>query len=1847
MAMIDERLQRVSSGIESLAARLRALGTQVKEAGAKLEQELQLPELKLLQEIVAVQTDLGSLWRQLREMVIEAGLIVNEEQAPTTIGRMRDVVGMISTARAQRAAFSRKRDSALKVLERVWLLGHRERQAFQPLEDCQAIARDLHLAIKKLSAPTLHPEVESLCDGSHPFAVLLGWIERREELDDESWQRFEDVVSEAFGRLLATAVSRGRVEVPVAAEAEHAERSVSTVASASAPHAPNTFSPLAPVIEEHVLPPPATVPAAEDVPIEGEVANVESKPELTPTVEELDPETEATEATDAVSIEPVSEALEPAPLPASPLTPGADLPNVAPEAPVAPEPTADPADPGEGDSRRTEALCKAFWTLLESGRTGLAFHVAKDLELAGDSTEPSPPAWLVRGVALAPHIAASNGDLAVQIQTDLGEFDESVFDRGDQRWKQILRFLLAAACLRPGLIAPNTGVASVLQNLRFQDGLGSLFHFSKTIAGHSNLGTPLSPAILSGIRTRVAWEAAAAELRHEVDAWWSQAEKVTIIYAPATNVWREWIKQGGHIYDLLRPVRNNDASERELVVERVKLFADDAHLKRMVRDTDRRVLKRRLGEDIHAKALVQLMAHTREAIGIARRWLAMQDRNPGIDHQFVQDLAGKVRSGVMKHRDETLAELAVTIDEAADPAVRASALCCKRAVENVVSLFEPESHVDPVEPAVVAVLNRDLLYTGVALDPSLEVSAGQDDDMVASAVIDLVRSGRFDSVEAFDRRSERRDHVATRLILDNLSLAPDLFEQLDARRNREIGDCREALERDLQKARDDIEAAVGLGLLREAERSELVSGADAVAVAEVSDALQFGALHDRLKSIRNEIRNRRESQVAEVEARLSAAKLAPEIFARIKAVIDSGDVLTANEYIDLACKDRPLPNLEAQADPFVTFSQESFAAIERFLEPQDPKRRIGANVLVRDLVAQAKGQVRKDGFNWPVPVGSVRGKHLDQAASMLEAWLTMKQTHQVSGVEVSKVLEGLGMVPVKTHRRGTSRRTWVDVTCELIADRERCPVPYFGSFAGGIYRILCVWDRPAETDLLNEIGDTGRAQPALVFYFGRMTAKQRQELAELCRRRRRTFVVIDDVVMLYLCAERGTRLPTMFRCTLPYTFLEPYAATAGLVPSEMFYGREAERNQIVDVNGSCFIYGGRQLGKTALLRDVERKFHDKDQGKIGLWLDLKTYGIGVDRPIEEVWLQLSREFKRFGVIPQNSPAHASTDKIISHIEEWIAAAPERRILLLLDESDRFLEQDGLEEFVHTARLKGLMDRTSRRFKVVFAGLHNVQRTTRLENNPLAHYGEPICIGPLLENGEWREARKLIEEPFACTGYRFESPDLVTRILSQTNYYPSLIQLYCNQLLRHLHEQRASRGGPPFEITSSDVQDAYRSQDLRRAIRDRFTWTLDLDPRYRLVAFCIALNAIEGPGIAEKGMRVVEIRKLVLSFWVKGFRDVTSEDMFRVLLDEMVGLGVLRQIDANHYGLRSLNVTSLLGTQEEIEAELLSFVDREPPPPFEPSAFRAAFRAGDGQVDSVRRNPLSAAQESELRTRKNGVSVIFGCEAGGLGDVDPFLRLAFGRDYVVPVDAVADVNRFLRDLKRLDGRERNGVTLVLVTASSAWSSAWSVKAVERVAALKSKSSFVRVVFVADAAAAWTLLPELESLSQLGVAAVNVAPWQNSALQQWLDDAGFAGLQEADRKRIADVTGNWPLALGELHRRCNSSFHQWGEVLEGMKSEIERSGRLGDHDVESLFGVQHQEVKDLLADLAEVGEASAEDLDGLSSGPPLPIDRVQRILRWGEALSFVRQVGPDQYRVDDLLGRMLIAERTASA
>jgi hypothetical protein len=895
---------------------------------------------------------------------------------------------------------------------------------------------------------------------------------------------------------------------------------------------------------------------------------------------------------------------------------------------------------------------------------------------------------------------------------------------------------------------------------------------------------------------------------------------------------------------------------------------------------------------------------------------------------------------------------------------------------------------------------------------------------------------------------------------------------------------------------------------------------------------------------------------------------------------------------------------------------------------------------------------------------NVPGAQLNQAAEMLDFWFKAKHQSNNDLLDeryLRSILNGIGINVLTVQKQLPTRngRAYQVINTDLISDQNRCPIQHFGSEAGGQYRVYSFWDRLSEEDILHEVGETGFGQPpVIVFYFGRLTDRKRRDLAKLSKERRRTFLIIDEMLIVYLCGERGSRLPIFFKCTMPFTFLEPYTTTASLVPPEMFYGRKDELKSIME-GKSGLVYGGRQLGKTALLREAERNFHNPVEGRYALWIDLKAEGIGYNKPIDEIWNLIARELHRVGLL-DIKPNSTSPEKLFDQIMSWLDGQSNRRILLLLDEADRFLEIDANDYgsnadtlsksragFIRCARIKGVIERTNKRFHVVFAGLHNVQRSVKNQNDPLAHLGSAICVGPLFTKDEWHEAWNLIVKPFASMGYFFESSDLITRILSQTNYYPSLIQLYCHQLLRHMTEHRIlasfNTKTPPYIITSRHVDEAYQDRELQQAIRHRFHLTLQLDPRYELIAYYIAYESLASELVARQGIPSKQIREQSIIYWSDGMNGIAA-DSFRILLDEMVDLGVLRRVKEGFYSLRSPNLLSLMGSANEIEEELLR-EDREVRNEFSASNFRQVYV--NGGTDFSMRSPLTAEQESELYSTKNRVSVIFGNRAAGVLDIEKFINLS---DKVVKISrGITEQRNFIQliqDYTSTRSKRASEEILILVNIDCAWSLEW-IK--EANGLLNSpKFSHVRVVFLADPEQTYTLVRMSDDiLSELnidGILTLQLKPWHEMTLVQWLSDCELEKTKSV-QKEITELTGNWPSILGRLYGITRVNPHQLKQHLIQFRKQI-IDGKLRIEILEEM-GVCRKDVKEVLGVLVILEEASYEDLQTICiSEYKMHEKQISSILQWAELLGLVRYVGKDLWRVDEVLGLMLSLDEVST-
>ena len=754
-----------------------------------------------------------------------------------------------------------------------------------------------------------------------------------------------------------------------------------------------------------------------------------------------------------------------------------------------------------------------------------------------------------------------------------------------------------------------------------------------------------------------------------------------------------------------------------------------------------------------------------------------------------------------------------------------------------------------------------------------------------------------------------------------------------------------------------------------------------------------------------------------------------------------------------------------------------------------------------------------------------------------------------------------------------------------------------------------------------------------MLHFGRLYREDRDWLRRWSIEHANPFIIIDETLVLFLATLEEGQLKALFDCTLPFTCAEPFFTAPGLMPPEAFFGRDRERRVIRDPYGSCFVYGGRQLGKTALLRTVEAAFHDPGQRRLATYIDLKYKGIGVAYDAQHIWEALWAEYRKLGVVePGTRKPRGSTDyfnTVKKSVKEWLDMHKDGWLLLLLDEADAFLAKDLKDDFPVSAGLKGLMDDTQRRFKVVFCGLHNVLRTTERANHPLAHLGTPICVGPLLENGELNHARRLVRDPLAAVGYEFESDNLVTRILLWTNYYPSLIQLFGEALLAHLRQTPDRK--IPHVITANDVQAVFNRNQFREQIRSRFSLTLQLDQRYEVIAYAMALELQENPAGLTSGLSSSCIIDLAREYWEEGFQIPKRE--FDTLLEEMCGLGVLRrrptESGSGHYVFRNPNVLRLLGNTNTI-LDVLGKA-RQVPELFDESSYHAQY-----QERPPKFSPLTYEQEATLK-RGGRIAVLCGTRASHIADVEKSLVEPTEKGCLRRLPICNDAMELVRALNRL--RPDNDTYVCLVDESQPWALDWLSKAADALKAAQ-RGSKLRVVFRADPDQLWRFVADLPSeyLTTYNDLFdwISVKPWNEPFLRRWCSDISLPGA--AGRiDELLDLTGGWPLLLDQF---ADSKATSWEE----KSTELDYYIAEHSEDLLAKIGLGDAAPRSEFAPLRTMGTLDVGDVGACAElwveqgKPRIDAEVLRRRLFWAAQLGIVDD-DKDKTVLNPLVARIL--------
>lgn len=1514
------------------------------------------------------------------------------------------------------------------------------------------------------------------------------------------------------------------------------------------------------------------------------------------------------------------------PAPAAAATRPATPPAPAPKPAPAPAPAPPPKNPH----------AEAVWQAVHDGRPGAATLLSQLAAARPEGSAGLPPPDLIAATALAPHLRAPDDDFAAALRPilegiDPGDFAPHAPDPEDQ---DALHLLLLSATLAPALFAPTTGAPSLLRQIHTSEPLAPVYTLARQVADYADRlhGTPLDASLLQSALGTASRERQLTELAQRVREWAAAVKGKTNPLPRAAQVLGSLLT-GGCLAELTERISADRRADRPRVREILQelgatraLGGSDVvprEFETLVHQSDRRSGARPITD----RALRLLWKNVLPAVGLANEWLRLMSGESGDLKGYLRDIIVSLRRDLDADGAEALAAIAAIEEGAPPPGLAAALLRARQAIAALLAVFEERTTGGAPPPRREIVRFGDLvLVSALDLDPDFRPRAPYDPESALETLLDRDRHAAT-RAEAFRERLARYDLLGARLALESMEAFGDPEEAGCRRALREsASERRFGLTEQLAAETSRIEAAFCQGRLGGDERNDLAARLVTIATAlaepaaspERGDDAVVAAAVDaeaELRRIQDAARALSAGRIEAARKRLATApeKADPRGVEAARTAIDAGHLLTAHEYLLQLEEGESFQPAPEQPSPFA-----DFRALEAKLDAALPRYadRHGHRQVVESVA-------RRQGISG-LSFSGLDEEPAKRGARLLEAWFAVAEKRVYDKHLLQDLLDELGFGNCQVSSDRGSRSYLGAVRVARLQDRDLCPSRQFGSEADGRYRLLLNWAPNVEETIRRSVGVSGDA-PTIVLHFGCLGG-DRDRLRELALRDQRLFLVLDTSFVVFL-ATRGPGLSGLFRAALPFTSADPYAPTAGVVPPELFYGRERERRDLADRSGTCFIYGGRQLGKTALLRRVESEFRSSP-GHRAKWLDLKVHEIGYAKGPREIWPLLHDAFTDLGILrrPRGrgelDPANSRhLDALLSDLRDWLEAREDRRLLLLLDEADEFLARDAAADFRESARLKGLMDETGRRFKVVFAGLHNVLRTTQQANHPLAHLGDPVRVGPMLGGrDERRNAESLVRQPLEAVGCRFERDDLIHRILAQTNYYPSLIQLYGAELARRV---RAPGKPFPYRITDAELDEAYGSPELRDAIRERFLLTLQLDPRYEVIAYALAFESRDRP-VLDAGLEREEIRKLAQDWWPEGFR--ISDLEFRMLLDEMDGLGVLRVVGDDRYTLRNPNVLLLLGSAEQIEKTLEK--PRSLPSTYEPASFRARYPKEGPRVK--RRGPLTYRQEDLLR--RPGVAVISGCRAAGLFDVTTFLSQRSeqrnGADDFRVLPLAADLEAFRKQLGALppDG---DAVSVLLLPLETRWDGAWLEEAGRFCS--RRKASRLRLAFQADPDRLRLLAGELGSGGDDGLDHLEIKPCDATFVRSWLDDVNLQHDEDQIRE-LLEVSGGWPACLFELN---TGSTKDWKSRMEELRKKAARVP-----SPEQLGLAADPEVAGLLQKLTEIEEPfSEETMELLAEEADADAALLRRRVEWCERLGLVERAGDRGFSLNPLLRRRL--------
>jgi hypothetical protein len=254
-----------------------------------------------------------------------------------------------------------------------------------------------------------------------------------------------------------------------------------------------------------------------------------------------------------------------------------------------------------------------------------------------------------------------------------------------------------------------------------------------------------------------------------------------------------------------------------------------------------------------------------------------------------------------------------------------------------------------------------------------------------------------------------------------------------------------------------------------------------------------------------------------------------------------------------------------------------------------------------------------------------------------------------------------------------------------------------------------------------------------------------------------------ELTALLLSASPLDTLAQLIASQVRVTRISPYQTGSGVSKESIFFGRTQLLADIMQREPANYLLvGGRQLGKSSLLKALERRYQP-------------------DPRVECHYLTLAgAEIRSHLAHALQLPFDTPLPTVLDHLRQGKDGV---RWLFLIDEADRFVEAEARQGYPTLHLFRSLSEIGQCHF--ILAGFWGLYRAAKFDyQSPIRNFGDTLVVGAL----EPAACHALATRPMQLLNIRYASDTLVATLVQAAGGRANLIAIICNELLQHLTQQ---------------------------------------------------------------------------------------------------------------------------------------------------------------------------------------------------------------------------------------------------------------------------------------------------------------------------------------------------------------------------------------------------------------------------------------------------------------------------